>query len=363
MPSLRTLLILSRGSNLPTVWSNCLAAWWLGGGGHVWGLPVLLLGASLLYIGGMFLNDAVDANFDRQHRRERPIPSGQVSERSVWGISAGLLATGAILVIALGVLPVQPPAEEDSTKPLPVAGSIHALAASELRAEREGRSSSNVAGDPSAQEPPSIRNANTKATEVSVPRTSRERADQTKRGTTTVGLTLALVALIVFYDFIHKAAAFSPLLMGGCRTLLFLDAASVGQEGLTGLAVWSGLALGAYVAGLSYFARLERMLRRPQWWPCLLLAVPLGLAFVVNAAEYRRDSMLLSLILGLWIVRSLRPALASSQQNVSRSVARLLAGIALVDLLAICGAPREFSMVFLFLFCLTLLFQRFIPAT
>ena len=28
----RAWLVLSRGSNLPTVWSNCLAGWWLGGG-------------------------------------------------------------------------------------------------------------------------------------------------------------------------------------------------------------------------------------------------------------------------------------------------------------------------------------------
>ena len=35
---LRTLLILGRVSNLPTVWSDCLAAWWLGGGGNVWTL-------------------------------------------------------------------------------------------------------------------------------------------------------------------------------------------------------------------------------------------------------------------------------------------------------------------------------------
>ena len=32
---LRTLLVLGRASNLPTVWSNCLAGWLLGEGGHV----------------------------------------------------------------------------------------------------------------------------------------------------------------------------------------------------------------------------------------------------------------------------------------------------------------------------------------
>jgi hypothetical protein len=68
----RTLLVLGRVSNLPTVWSNCLAGWWLGGGGNFWKLPFLLLGVSALYTGGMFLNDAFDAEFDRQRRAGTP---------------------------------------------------------------------------------------------------------------------------------------------------------------------------------------------------------------------------------------------------------------------------------------------------
>src|SRR5213594_1545943 len=34
-PYWRTLLILGRASNVPTVWSNCLAGWLLGGGGSI----------------------------------------------------------------------------------------------------------------------------------------------------------------------------------------------------------------------------------------------------------------------------------------------------------------------------------------
>ena len=33
MAKLRTLLVLGRVSNLPTVWSNCFAGWLLAGGG------------------------------------------------------------------------------------------------------------------------------------------------------------------------------------------------------------------------------------------------------------------------------------------------------------------------------------------
>jgi len=85
---LRTLLVLGRVSNLPTVWSNCLAGWWLSGGGNFWKLPLLLLGVSALYTGGMFLNDAFDAEFDQQRRASRPIRPEKF--RWKWsGISAG----------------------------------------------------------------------------------------------------------------------------------------------------------------------------------------------------------------------------------------------------------------------------------
>ena len=99
LPRLRTWLALSRYSNLPTVWSNCLAGWWLGGGGNYWKLPFLLLGVSLLYTGGMFLNDAFDADVDRQRRSGRPIPAGKISLQLVWRLGFGLLATGIFLLL------------------------------------------------------------------------------------------------------------------------------------------------------------------------------------------------------------------------------------------------------------------------
>ena len=100
----RTLLLLGRASNLPTVWSNCLAGWWLSGGGNLWKLPLVLLGASALYTGGMFLNDAFDVDFDRQRRASRPIPSGMITEEWVWIYGWGWLALGILLLIFCGKL-------------------------------------------------------------------------------------------------------------------------------------------------------------------------------------------------------------------------------------------------------------------
>ena len=102
----RTLLVLGRVSNLPTVWSNCLAAWLLGGGRDQWDrFALLCIGATLLYVGGMYLNDAFDANFDAQHRRERPIPSGHISPKVVWQLGATMLVVGVATMAPLGFTP------------------------------------------------------------------------------------------------------------------------------------------------------------------------------------------------------------------------------------------------------------------
>lgn len=98
--SLRLFFRLARIANLPTAWSNVLAAWLLGGGGSAADLAGLLAGASCLYVGGMFLNDAADAEWDRAHRPERPIPAGAVSRTAVGAAAGGLLLGGGGLVLA-----------------------------------------------------------------------------------------------------------------------------------------------------------------------------------------------------------------------------------------------------------------------
>src|SRR6185503_954364 len=98
---LRTLLDLARISNLPTVWSNVLAGAMLGSKA-AGVLPVVVAGlsGSLLYSGGMLLNDAFDAEIDARERPERPIPSGRIGRTTVLGLGFGMLA------LSLGVLAV-----------------------------------------------------------------------------------------------------------------------------------------------------------------------------------------------------------------------------------------------------------------
>jgi 4-hydroxybenzoate polyprenyltransferase len=114
-PLWRCLLLLSRVSNLPTVWSNVVAGSAAAAAGRLasndWpALAVVTLSASLFYTGGMFLNDAFDAQFDRRARPERPIPRGEVSEQSAFAIGYVLLGLGLLslawapVAMALGVV-------------------------------------------------------------------------------------------------------------------------------------------------------------------------------------------------------------------------------------------------------------------
>jgi 4-hydroxybenzoate polyprenyltransferase len=240
----------------------------------------LTLGATSLYLGGMFLNDACDVVFDREHRPERPIPGGLFSVREVWFWGGCWLLLG-ILCLALSQ---------------PVA----------------------------------------------------------------FLLTACLTASILLYNATHKTVSFAPVLMGICRGILFLLAALAGVQGMDGYALWAAVTLGAYVAGLSWLPRAQRA---PGWlrhWPVALLLVPVLLALLVNDGDYRQRGWLLAGVLVLWIVRSLRLGMPE------RSMVSLLAGIVLVDLLAVTGVDPEnarYLVAFPGLFLLTLILQRFVPAS
>ncbi|HEY0456697.1 MAG TPA: UbiA family prenyltransferase, partial [Verrucomicrobiae bacterium] len=281
---LRTLLVLGRVSNIPTVWSNCLAGWLLSGGGTAASLILLCLGSTCIYVGGMYLNDAFDASFDQQHRPERPIPSGAISTPAVWQWGFGWLIGGLVCLMLFN-------------KPI------------------------------------------------------------------TIILALLLTLCVLIYDAVHKIFAFSPWIMSGCRFFLVLTAASVGLNGVTGIAIWSSLMLALYIVGLSYIARQESLSSPLHYWPCLFLAAPIVLALIVNGGSYLLRGVILCCFLAIWILRSLWFAYWPPHRNIPHAVSGLLAGIVLVDFLAAWQGDFIYGIAFLFLFALALLFQRFIPAT
>ena len=94
---------LGRVSNLPTVWTNTLAGVVLAGGAVIDSrtLP-LLIAFSLFYVGGMYLNDAFDAEIDAVERPERPIPSGRAKRSTVFVAGFAMLATGMVIILGIG---------------------------------------------------------------------------------------------------------------------------------------------------------------------------------------------------------------------------------------------------------------------
>jgi 4-hydroxybenzoate polyprenyltransferase len=102
-PALSVALRLGRISNLPTVWTNTLVGVTLAGSTSFGArILVLLVALSLFYIGGMFLNDAFDREFDARTRPDRPIPAGQVTAGAVFGSGFGMLGTGVLLLVVVG---------------------------------------------------------------------------------------------------------------------------------------------------------------------------------------------------------------------------------------------------------------------
>jgi len=275
---LRALLLLGRVSNLPTVWSNCLAAWLLNDGGRSPKLFLLGAGATSLYTGGMFLNDAFDVEFDRLHRAERPIPAGQISARSVWVLGSALLLFGQLLLFPFG---------------LPAT-----LAA------------------------------------------------------------LLLVTAILLYDALHKRMALAPLIMAACRFLLYVVAAIATGKPLGFLVTWHGLALAAYIVGLSFLARTESTGAVAGRWPILLLVAPTAANIALNShpsfTEWTANGCFV-----VWVGWCISRRLG----GVGRMVGGLLAGIILVDWSALANPSLAVSTAFVGFLLLALVLQRKVLAT
>jgi fructose-specific phosphotransferase system IIC component len=78
----------------------------------------------------------------------------------------------------------------------------------------------------------------------------------------------------------------------------------------------------------------------------------------------QKPALFVLLIFVLWTARCVRTVFQAGAINVGRIVSGLLAGIVFVDWLAVAPqCPQWLGGTLLFLFCATILLQRFIPAT
>jgi hypothetical protein len=143
---------------------------------------------------------------------------------------------------------------------------------------------------------------------------------------------LGLIALIVLYDAWHKGNVLSPVLMGGCRALVYVIAALAVVESVPWEA-WGGAGmLLVYVVGLTAVAKAEATGRSPAWPAVAVLApVPYFVAVSPSLA-----TVLLAVAFAAWTVGTLYRMRAD--HRIGPAVARLIAGVALFDAVAVGSA-------------------------
>jgi hypothetical protein len=181
-------------------------------------------------------------------------------------------------------------------------------------------------------------------------------------GAAAIVAAVALAGLIVLYDLWHKHNPLSPILMGGCRWLVYVTAALAVAGVLSAPVVVWATTLFAYLIGLTYAAKQEHLARVENLWPLVLLAAPLLLGWralgdgIVGVLVW--DLLLIAVIAAVRLLRGNAP------DRFPRAVAGMIAGIALVDALAVAnaGAPAAAGACALG-FPATLLLQRWVRGT
>jgi UbiA prenyltransferase family protein len=177
-----------------------------------------------------------------------------------------------------------------------------------------------------------------------------------------LGLGLLLAALIVAYDLRHKGNVFAPILMGGCRALVYAIAAVVAVRTVSAMVALAAAALLAYVAGLSYAAWQERLDSPANLWPLALLAVPLMV--LVPSLQAGALAVLTYLALVAAIAYAVYLLKTRPPGGVPRAVGLLIAGISLIDAAFMAGVGATAAALLAVAgFLATLTLQRFISGT
>ncbi len=281
MAKLRALLVLGRVSNLPTVWSNVVAAWFLAEGTWDWPLLWAAIGGSLIYVGGMVQNDLMDAEWDAKHGKNRPIARGEIGIRAAALFFAFCMGAGIAILVSAG------------------------------------------AG---------------------------------------FGWVIGLFGVITLYNRLHKRWAGAMWIMGACRALLFLSAASI-FEPTPGREVWMWAgALLVYVAGITLAARGEDTGEAVKKLATVLLACPLILAVWVLIRAGNPFLLGAAILFVHWLVFAFRN-LRAQPPKIGKFVGWLLAGMVLIDAMAAATISPSAAMLCAGLLPLNLLLQRYVPAT
>ena len=287
MSSLRTYLVLGRVSNLPTVWANVLCGLLLTSlsfspvvAGH------LFVGLSLLYIGGMYMNDFCDAAYDQAAGKDRPIVTGAITQARVRLITAFLIGGGIAAIVLIGP-----------------------------RAAIWGG---------------------------------------------------VLVVLISAYNITHKRWAYAFVLMAACRSVIYFIVAEAAVGEIASVVKIAAAAQFFYICGITLLARHEESSRSFNSYGLLFLGIGAGIPLVYLVSYFETQGIATGALLLAWIALSLYKARTGTSLVPGKSIPPLLAGICLLDLALLGAFAAPYfaqAATFAAFFALTLIFQRFIPAS
>jgi 4-hydroxybenzoate polyprenyltransferase len=279
-PGWLVYVLRGRVSNLPGVWTHCLAGISLAGGQFDSSLTWLLVAFSLFYLAGSYLNDAFDVEFDRSHHPERPIPAGEISRSKAYTLGSVMLGAAIWLI-----------------------------------------------------------------------------GSRTQYATQPVVSSIALAAMILYYDYRHRKDSWSPLVRTLCRLMIYVTSAAVVNTAWSSEVGIGVLCLAGYLVGLTYTVKQESLDQVRSLWPLVLLSLPMVYLF-------RGANLLAGLLLVGWVIYSIS-FLLGTPRKVGMAVTGLMAGTSLLDAMIISAIPshNDLAVWAVVGFVATLILQKFVPSS
>ena len=170
-----------------------------------------------------------------------------------------------------------------------------------------------------------------------------------------------LAGFILSYNYLHKRFALAPLLMGMCRFgVYFIAALLLAQITTELLIVAAGLC--AYICGVTYSAKNEHINQMTGAWSLLLLFSPVLLTASLGFSH--PYFWFYAVAFSAYLLSKVRQHLLGPTRNIGGFIGGLLAGIPLLDGLALASMNLiEPSLLCFLVFMMMPGLQRWISAT
>ena len=175
---------------------------------------------------------------------------------------------------------------------------------------------------------------------------------------------LSLGIVITAYNYFHKKWVHSVYIMGACRSILYVACASAVSANIpNSVFAWS-VCLGLYTAGITVVARGESTDNVVPFYGIALLFSPLIVPIYLGFSGMHLMGILVTGILWLsWTIYCLCIIKGSAEGRIGRSVSYLIAGMVLIDALAVSSQYGLYGLFFVTLVPLVIWFQSKVSGT